>query len=196
MSINGSGVVMGGGSQNGYLSVGSTVNFTTSAAYGYIYSGGAGTYPGGTQTMAVAIYTTTSGRIISGEIDAFSDVRLKNIMNEISYEDSRKLVLDIVPVNYTWKTGDDRGLKAGFIAQDVVRSGHSHLVGLVPNENMQEHIDMDGFLSPAGHQFVLAYEQIIPYHNKVLAQNITEIDMLKQEIEALKQKIEKLQQNN
>jgi hypothetical protein len=49
-----------------------------------------------------------------------------------------------------------------------VKAGFEQLVGIVSDKTLSETIDEDGFVSPAGHQLILCYDEIIP----ILAKNI------------------------
>ena len=79
-------------------------------------------------------------------------------------------------------------MKAGYSAQQVIKSGFDHLIGLIPTEGLEETIDEDGFLSPKDTQFAMNYDQVTPYHGVVIKHLLEEIEKLKQEIEILKNK--------
>lgn len=160
---SGSGVSIGnGGTLTGFVTINSSKDYTTSAAYGYLTTAGAGTYPGGSQTVNLSLYAV--GRIWGQEIDAFSDERMKDIKGDISLSDGIKLVKNLKPIEYTWKNDANKGLKAGYSAQQVSKAGFDHLISLVPKEGLEETIDEDGFLSPKDTQFSMNYDQVVPYH--------------------------------
>ncbi|CAB4129683.1 hypothetical protein UFOVP117_66 [uncultured Caudovirales phage] len=182
-----SAIAFGTGTANGYVTINTGKTVTTAAAYGYLTTGGAGTYPGGSQSVVISLYANS--RIWGQEIDAFSDERMKNIEGEISLEDGIKLVKNLIPIKYTWKEGDDRGIKAGYSAQQVIKSGFDHLIGLIPTEGLEETIDDDGFLSPKDTQFAMNYDQVTPYHGVVIKHLLEEIENLKNEIKELKNKV-------
>jgi hypothetical protein len=180
---SGSGVNIGPGSLIGYVTINNGKSYTTSANYGYLTTSGAGTYPGGSQTLNISLYATQ--RIWGQEIDAFSDERMKDIQGEISLEDGLKLVKTLKPIKYTWKEGDDKGLKAGYSAQQVVKAGFDHLVGLAPKEGLEETIDEDGFVSPKDTQFAMNYDQVTPYHGVVIKHLLEKIEQLEERINQL-----------
>jgi hypothetical protein len=174
------------GTVNGYVTINTGRTVTTAAAYGYLTTGGAGTYPGGSQSVSISLYA--NNRIWGQEIDAFSDERMKDIQGEITIEEGLKLVTNLKPIKYTWKEGDDKGLKAGYSAQQVIKSGFNHLIGIIPKEGLEETTDEDGFTSPKDTQFSMNYDQVVPYHGIVIKHLLDEIKSLKEEIRLLKDK--------
>jgi len=172
---------------NGYVTINSGRTVTTAANYGYLTTGGAGTYGGGSQSVVISLYA--NNRIWGQEIDAFSDERMKDIHGEITLEEGIKLIKNLKPIKYNWKEGDDKGIKAGYSAQQVIKSGFDHLIGLIPTEGLEETIDDDGFLSPKDTQFAMNYDQVTPYHGVVIKHLLEEIENLKNEIKELKSKI-------
>ena len=186
-SASGSGVsIGGGGTLTGYVTINHGKSYTTAANYGYLTTAGAGTYPGGSQTVILSLYATS--RIWGQEIDAFSDERMKNIHGEITLEDGLKLVKTLKPIKYTWKDNNDKGLKAGYSAQQVSKAGFDHLISLIPKEGLEETIDDDGFVSPKDTQFSMNYDQVTPYHGVVIKHLLEKIEQLEQEIQLLKNK--------
>jgi hypothetical protein len=182
----GSGIAIATGTLNGYVSINTGKTVTTSANYGYLTTSGAGTYPGGSQSVSISLYATQ--RIWGQEIDAFSDERMKDIQGEIKLDEAIKLVNDLKPIKYTWKEGNDKGLKAGYSAQQVVKSGFDHLIGLIPTEGLEETIDEDGFVSPKDTQFAMNYDQVTPYHGVVIKHLLEKIQDLEKQIQELKNK--------
>jgi hypothetical protein len=182
----GTGIAIATTTLNGYVTINTGRTITTAVAYGYLTTGGAGTYPGGSQSVTISLYA--NNRIWGQEIDAFSDERMKDIQGEVSLEEGLKLINNLKPIKYTWKDGDDKGLKVGYSAQQVIKSGFDHLVSLIPKEGLEETIDEDGFLSPKDTQFSMNYDQVTPYHGVVIKHLLDEIENLKKEIEILKNK--------
>lgn len=183
----GSGIAIATGTLNGYVTINTGRTVTTAANYGYLTTGGAGTYPGGSQTISISLYA--NNRIWGQEIDAFSDERMKDIHGEITLEEGIKLVKNLKPIKYNWKEGDDKGVKAGYSAQQVIKAGFDHLIGLIPTEGLEETVDEDGFTSPKDTQFAMNYDQVTPYHGVVIKHLLEEIENLKNEIKELKDKL-------
>jgi hypothetical protein len=183
----GSGIAIATGTLNGYVTINTGRTVTTAAAYGYLTTAGAGTYPGGSQTISISLYA--ENRIWGQEIDAFSDERMKDIHGEITLEEGIKLVKNLKPIKYNWKEGDDKGVKAGYSAQQVIKAGFDHLIGLIPTEGLEETVDEDGFTSPKDTQFAMNYDQVTPYHGVVIKHLLEEIENLKNEIKELKDKL-------
>jgi hypothetical protein len=185
-AVSGSGVsIGGGGTLTGYVTINHSKDYTTAASYGYLTTAGAGTYPGGSQTVNLSLYAV--GRIWGQEIDAFSDERMKDIKGDISLSDGIKLVKNLKPIEYTWKDDTNKGLKAGYSAQQVSKAGFDHLISLVPKEGLEETIDKDGFLSPKDTQFSMNYDQVVPYHGVVIKHLLEKIEQLEKEIQLLKE---------
>jgi hypothetical protein len=182
----GSGIAIATTTLNGYVTINTGTTISTAAAYGYLTTAGAGTYPGGSQSVPISLYATN--RIWGQEIDAFSDERMKNIMGEINLEDGINLVKKLKPIKYTWKEGEDKGVKAGYSAQQVSKSGFNHLISLIPRDGLEETIDDDGFLSPKNTQFSMNYDQVTPYHGVVIKYLLEKIEALEKEINELKNK--------
>lgn len=100
------------------LDVETTATLSTSAAYGYLNKFGANTFPGGAVNIPVSIMA--AGRIVTNaEVDAFSDLRKKDVSGPVDPVLAAWLVRQLRPVTFTWKEGPDRSTKVGFIAQEV-----------------------------------------------------------------------------
>ena len=182
----GSGIAIATTTLNGYVTINTGRTITTAVAYGYLTTAGAGTYPGGSQSVTISLYA--NNRIWGQEIDAFSDERMKDIQGNISLEEGIKLVNNLKPIKYTWKEGDDKGLKAGYSAQQVIKSGFDNLIGVIPREGLEETVDDDGFVSPKDTQFSMNYDQVVPYHGVVIKHLLEKIEQLEKEIKELKAK--------
>jgi hypothetical protein len=126
---------------------------------------------------------------MSSEFNAPSDERLKNIKGEISLDKAIDFVTKIDPIEFTWKEGVDTGLKAGYSAQQTYKAGFEHLIGVVPKQGIQEVIEPDGFISPKDAQFVMNYEQVTPYHSKLIKHLLDKVEKLEKEMELLKNRL-------
>ena len=156
----------------------------TIGAYGYTAVGGTGT--GGGTTAPYSLYCDS--RIEATEFDATSDERLKDVQGKIELTDAINLVKNIEPIIYTWKDSKDKSLKAGYSAQQVVKSGFKHLVSEIPNDKLAESTDEDGFTSPEGFQLTMNYDQVIPYHGTVIKYLLEKIELLEKELQEIKNK--------
>lgn len=184
-ATKGTGLSIGGdGTLIGFVTINTGKTYTTSTSYGYLTTGGAGTYPGGSQTVILSLYATN--RIWGQEIDAFSDERMKDIIGDVSLSDSIELVNKLNPIRYTWKDSDDKGIKVGYSAQQVSKAGFDHLISVLPKIGLGETIDDDGFVSPKDTQFSMNYDQVIPYHGKVIKHLLEKIENLEGEIKNIK----------
>jgi hypothetical protein len=180
-----SGIIMGSGSTTvrAFANIYGGKTYTI-GGYGYLATIGAGTGVGTTATYGLYVQQ----RVEATEFDATSDERLKNIQGEIELDDAIKLVNNLKPIKFTWKDKDNEGIKAGYSAQQVVKSGFNHLIGHIKNEDLIETTDDEGFTSPEGFQLTMNYDQVTPYHGVVIKHLLNEIDNLKKEIEILKSK--------
>jgi hypothetical protein len=125
------------------------------------------------------------GRILcTGSIDVMSDRRVKTNIQELTDDYCSSFIKYTTPVRYNRINGDPHE-SFGYIAQELMRSGFPELVNLIPDDDMQEEIDEDGYISPGGMAYNISYQHIIP----ILAKNQK---MLMKENEELKQKIARI----
>jgi len=155
-------------------------NPTQAAIYGSITGYNAG------NTAPISIYA--SDRIIATEFNAYSDARIKNIIGTINTADSLQFVANINPIHYQIKNHIDDGDKFGFIAQDLIKSGFGNMVGHVPDSELEETTDSDGFTSPAGIKLTVDYIQVIPLLTSAIKELNNQIQELKSQVAALKNK--------
>jgi hypothetical protein len=59
----------------------------------------------------------------------------------------------------------------------------------VPKQGIPEVIEPDGFISPKDAQFVMNYEQVTPYHSKLIKHLLDKIEQLESKIIELTNKI-------
>jgi hypothetical protein len=177
------GLLIGTSTKTGYVTISGSAGYNL-GSYGYLNSSGVtGTSSGPANYSLVA-----NQRIAASEFNAYSDERLKDIIDNVSVNEATKFILNTHPIKFTWKDSGDGGIKVGYSAQEVMKAGFDNLVGVIPNESLEEHIDSDGFLSPSGSQLTVNYEQIIPYHSVVIKHLLEKIEELQKEIQELKSK--------
>ena len=178
-----SGIIMGSGSTTikAFANIYGSKTYTI-GSYGYLATIGAGTGAG--TTAPYSLYC--NNRIEATEFDATSDERLKDIHGEIELNDAIKLINSLKPIKYTWKNSEDKGVKTGYSAQQVEKAGFRHLIGHIPNEDLEAITDNEGFTSPVGFQLTMNYDQVTPYHGVVIKHLLEEIEILKSEIAKLK----------
>ena len=183
-----SGITMGSNTTvKAYCSIYGSKTYAFSG-YGYLAGAGAGTNSGSSGNNPYTLYCES--RIQTTEIDATSDERAKNIQGVIPLEQALNFVQKINGIHYTWNTDitehNDTGLKAGFTAQNVHKAGFDHMIGNIPNDQMHEKVDEDGWVHPEGVQLTLGYNQAIPYHHQVIKNLLERIEKLEQELIELK----------
>ena len=176
----GTGVAIGTGTLTGFVTINTGKTYTTATSYGYLTTSGAGTYPGGSQTLSVSLYATS--RIMAQEVDAYSDERMKDIHGEIGLDEAIKLVKEVKPIKFNWKNDESKSVKTGYSAQQTAKSGYDHLITLLPKEGLEERIDDDGFISPKDTQFLMNYDQVIPYHGTVIKYLLEKIESLEKKL--------------
>jgi len=164
------GVLIGTETQAGYVTINGSVN--ASYVYAYLSPGVAAPYTGTSSGLAPYSLTANS-RIQASEFNATSDERLKNIIGKIKLTDAIKFIKGVNAIQFTWKDELDKGVKTGYSAQQLIKTGFEHLVGGVPKPGLEETIDGDGFISPKDTQLVVNNDQITPYHT-LLIQNLLE----------------------
>ena len=130
------------GSTGYYLNNGSTIS-TVSTTGTYYFSG-------------LFLADVASNAFIS-----YSDVRIKTNINTIRPDTAIDFINKCTPVLYNLKSNLD-SIEFGYIAQDLFKNGFPNLVQLVPDDSLEEHIDEDGFVSPAGQKMTISYTKIIP----------------------------------
>jgi hypothetical protein len=175
-------------SGSGYVFINGTVS-TSIPTYGYITS--SGSTGGGALAGTVSCSLRTSGRIVSGgEINILSDRRIKKDILNIDDEYCKEFVYKVSSKKYSYKK-DESKTNIGFIAQDVLKAGYEELIGFA-DDDVEEEIDDDGFVNPAGHIFTVNYEAVVP----ILSQNIKNLfeenKELKKEIAELKELVKNL----
>ena len=179
------GMCVGTSIQKGFVTIVGSVSAAITQPYGYLISSGAGSTTG---TSPNPYSLTCDNRIMSSEFNAPSDERLKNIRGEISLDKAIDFVTKVDPIEFTWKEGVDTGLKAGYSAQQTYKAGFEHLIGVVSKEGIPEVIEPDGFISPKDAQFVMNYEQVTPYHSKLIKHLLDKIEQLENRISQLENK--------
>ena len=154
------------------LDIQTSISGAFSGSYGYLSGSGSGT---GTNTGSVGVSLRTTGRIFCSELDAQSDRKLKENIRDITEEEAIKFIHEVNPINYNMIKSKERSY--GYIAQNVLKcrsnDGTPHLFeDLIElhkyHENIDEHIDEDGFISPKNYIFTLNYMKIIPIIHKFI----------------------------
>ncbi len=177
--------------------LGNTTNTIMPLEIGYTPFTMTQSYAFNTSTNSHGTFTSTStassynysiralGRILCTQsVDVMSDKRTKTNIIGLTEEFCESFIKQTNPVSFNWIDGDSN--KAyGYIAQDLIRAGFHDLVNLTKDDSVDELIDDDGFINPAGVKFTISYQHIIP----ILAKNQ---ERLIRENEELKAKLEKI----
>jgi hypothetical protein len=180
------GMCVGTSIQKGFVTIVGSVSAAITQPYGYLISSGAGSTTG---TSPNPYSLTCDNRVMSSEFNVPSDERLKDIKGEISLNKAIDLVTKITPIEFKWKDGVDSGLKAGYSAQQTYKAGFEHLLGVVNRPGLEATTDSDGFTNPKDAQFVMNYEQVTPYHSKLIKHLLDKVEKLEKEMELLKNRL-------
>ena len=137
-----------------------------------------------------------SSIVSQGTINAFSfnstsDLRMKDIIRTITLDEATKLINNNTAVIFKWKENNSNSsnlLNSGYIAQELINSGFSHLVSELNNPNLKE---PDG---PNGKQYILNYDGIIPYHGVAIKHLLQENIQMKKETIELKEEVNQLKE--
>ena len=171
------------------LEIGSTP-FVMTQAYAFNTSAnGHGVLPaGGTASYNYSI--RACGRILCTQsVDVMSDRRTKKNITELTDEYCSSFIDRTTPVKFNWINGDDHK-SFGYIAQELIREGFPDLVNLAKDENIEEEIDEDGFINPAGVKFTVSYQHIIPILAKNQKRLMKENAELKEKLETILKMLE------
>jgi hypothetical protein len=178
-------------SSSGSVQVGNTSNttmpleigsapFTISSVVGYINSSGSA----GVAIPPSTEYSlrTTSSIIVNGTICITSDRRLKKNIQPLHYEECKQFILDSDPVRFVYTDDKSSNQHCGLIAQDVSKSTFNHLVKAAPYTGLAEHVEDDGWVSPADAALNVSYDEIIPILMTTMRQTIIENELLKSQL--------------
>lgn len=112
--------------------------------FGYLTTGGAGTFNGATGTVNWSAEFDNRVRF-NGEINVFSDRRAKKHIDNLSTAKCLQAVLDVPSVLYSWDDGrEDVSPKLGFYSQDVEDAGIHEAIVSVYNK-LPNGIELDDF---------------------------------------------------
>ncbi|MFZ9595600.1 MAG: tail fiber domain-containing protein [Bdellovibrionia bacterium] len=110
-------------------------------------------------------YTSVNaqGKIKASSFNETSDRRLKTDIQPIDEQVALHFVEQVQPKRFKWKHSQET--QYGLMAQDLLRLGFDTMVSKTPSPNhpdLVETQDEHGFISPAGVQFSVNYDQMSP----------------------------------
>jgi hypothetical protein len=157
-----------------------TINGANSWTTGVTFAGAAANtiWQTGFTSQALSTSLQATGSIIGNGVYSVSDSRMKE--NIVDIENGMDFVNNVNPVQFDWK--ELKTKDTGFIAQDLLAKGYSHLVSAIPDATMQEVIESDGNVSPEGLRLVVKYESIVPILCKAIQELKAELDALKAKV--------------
>jgi len=162
------------------------ISYDYTSNYGFLKTNG--TIGTNTGTGVKQFSIRAKGRILcQEEIDVYSDRRMKKDIEFLNNDFCKKFILTNKPVSFKFKHNESK-THYGYIAQDILKTGYDNLVTVIPEEGLDEEIEIcdDGrtFISPKDCKFIMCYDEIIP----ILAKNI---EILYDENKQLKEELEK-----
>ena len=189
--------------QNAPLAVFGSAGFTRITGFGYLASSGSGTAVGFTN-RPFSIYSEWGILVGSGEIDVFSDLRIKKDVLALDDELCTRFIKNIKPIQFKYRHDEDRE-HYGYAAQQLMAYGFTTLVGLthadepLPEEKIPTYIpDTDGELGdmklsgesidlPGDVRCVVSMIDMIPMLHKCIQIQMERLDEQQIEIEKLKE---------
>jgi hypothetical protein len=157
------------------LAVFGTTNFSRLTSFGYLAQSGSGT-ASGFSNRPFTIYSEGGIICTAGEIDVFSDVRLKEDISGLKLEEAMRF-LELEPISFKYKNQIDSKLHYSYRAQDFIRKDIQHIVGLTDiNGDPLEPEDItcdDGrvFHLPGDAKLVINLQQCIPLLHLLIKDN-------------------------
>ena len=161
----------------------------SSGGYGFLNSGGSGSVGSASFTRNFAIYCDSAGILVAaGEIDVFSDLRLKDNIIELDDELCDKFINNINPIQFNYKKNDKR-IHYGFAAQELIKNGFDVLVGVVECEDadctLEEQnikcINGETFHVPSDIHLSVSVLDIVPILHKALKISLKKIKLASEE---------------
>jgi hypothetical protein len=175
------------------LEVGSVLyQFSGSYAYSNADNAHGMVSMGNGQTGAYSL--RADGRILcTGEIQITSDRRLKKNITNIELDLAKRFVQESRPVRYNWVSGDDI-VEYGFVAQEIIKiEGINETVTVMPQPGLQEELEGDRVISPAGHKLTISTGKMIPLLTLCTRDLYTQIDERDVKIAALEERLARLE---
>jgi hypothetical protein len=126
-----------------------------------------------------------SGTITANLFNSTSDIRFKNVIRNITIEETLDFINNTNPILFKWKNNEK--IASGYIAQQVMKTSAHHLVEISDNIEIKETSD-----GPEGKQYYLNYDGIIPYHGVAIKHILNENKQLKNDIDKLSNIIDQL----
>ena len=184
------------------LVVSGTGTWTRSGTFGWLQSAGAGSATGFTN-RSFSIYSSGGILVDSGEIDSFSDIRMKKNIQEIT-DDKALLFLKINPIKFLYNNQDDNSIShIGYRAQDFVKYNFNDIVGFT-NIREETKLERQTITTIDGNEIILEEDikltinqlSVIPYlHKLVQIQNKLIIDNQKL-IESLQNQLKEMRSDD
>lgn len=137
-------------------------NTQSVSSYGYLNSSGAvGSSAGSTGNVNFS--AKFNGRIaVSGEIDVYSDARLKTDIRSVTQEEAESF-FNVEPKWYVYCKETSNERQYGYLAQDLAKAGLTDVVCCREDleKELPEHIDSDGFVSPENTIMSVSYPKLV-----------------------------------
>jgi len=142
----------------------------------------------GAQALDMSILTDKAGMFAN--MYTRSDRRMKKDIQSITDEEADEFLEITKPVMFKWK--DSGTPDSGFIAQDLIKVGLGQLVTTAPAPDLEETIDEDGLVSPAGTQLLVKYDAVVPILTAIAQRQDKKIKVLEGQVVILANELEKI----
>lgn len=127
----------------------------------------------------------TNGRIVSNVgINIDCDIRNIENIDTITSNFCADFINQTTPKKFNFINGD-LNIIYGWIGQDLLKLGYNEFVTPITNSTISSFTDSDNFNSPAGIQYTISYNKIIPILSINQKNNMTSINDLTDRIETL-----------
>ena len=170
------------GTANGKVHINGSVVYTVPATFSASIGANAAWTTGyGSQAINLSLWASSGIGGVS--VYNVSDRRLKEQITQLTGTQALSFIEKTKPVQFVWK--EEQTTDTGFIAQDILAAGFGHLVSMIPDNAVQEEIDENGNVSPAGSRFVMKYDSVIPILTAAIKEQQAIIQTLTDRITAL-----------
>ena len=142
----------------------------------------------GVSSNCPSISLYANGRLLCrGELDVISDKRTKENIKTLDEQECLRFVNEVETVKFNYKK--EGSISYGYIAQDVLKKKFNDLITFHNDEEMEELIDNDGFISKQGVRFGIITNSVVPILHNVVKQLVKENDEMKEQIKIILDKL-------
>ncbi len=112
------------------------------------------------------------------KLNVISDIRKKKDIELLNKDYCVNFIKNISPKKFVY-IHEDTGLQFGYIAPDLIKNDFGDLIMVSENDQMEEYIDEDGFVSEKDKLYTLTRSQIIPILHNAIKNLYSQIEELR-----------------